>query len=80
MNIDWLDFTSNMVAKKVGPVAIVLINQSVQKMNVKQKQMRNSRDYLVFLKILKKELPSDIDAKELCESLWVEMMHKKLIF
>ena len=80
MKVDWIDFTSNMVADQIGPVSIVIIEQALENMPARQQKMSSSRDYLVFLKQLQKELPEDINRKDLCEKLWVEMMNKKIIF
>jgi len=80
MKIDWIDFTSTMVADQIGPVSIIIIEQALAKMPKRQQEMNSSRDYLIFLKQLKRELPEDINRKELCDKLWVEMMNKKIIF
>jgi len=80
MKVDWIDFTSNMVADQIGPVSVVIIEQALENMPARQQKMSSSRDYLVFLKQLQKELPEDINRKELCEKLWVKMMNKKIIF
>lgn len=80
MKVDWIDFTSTIIAEQIGPVSIVIIEQALSRMSLKQQKMSSSRDYLVFLKQLKRELPEDINRKELCEKLWVEMMAKKIIF
>jgi len=80
MKVDWMDFTIDIVANEIGPVSIIVIEQALAKVPAKQNKMSSSRDYLVFLKQLKRELPEDIDGKQLCDKLWVEMMNQKTIF
>ncbi len=79
MNASWYGFTVAFIAEDIGPVSSVVVDATLKKMKLEQKSIKNTREYLSFLDKLKKELPDDINANELCEKLWLEIMNQNLL-
>lgn len=78
MNKHWRELTSEILCEQIGPVAEIIIDDALDKIDAKQQEMKFSRDYLAFIKSLYKELPTDINRKQLCESLWSAMIDNKM--
>ncbi len=61
--VDWQEETTKILARSIGPVAEIIVDETAKNGGFQDKEMAPA-NYLKFLEALYKELPDDIDRKE----------------
>ena len=64
------EFVTTVLADQIGPVAGLLVEESLADCGASTADLHRSRVFLVFLKALKDRLPQDIDRQTVYDQLW----------
>ena len=73
MKSDWKDITIDIISEQTGPVAAVIVNDTLEKLNL-ENQLMTSSSYARFLIKLPSELPASINALEICNKCRHQVM------